>query len=36
MAVFSVGGVICVPIFVNERGLGLLNHVKCDSNLITF
>ena len=36
MAVFLVGGVICLPIFVSERGRGPLNHVKCDSNLITF
>ena len=30
-----VGGVICLVISVNERDLGLLNHVKYDSYLIT-
>ena len=36
MAVFFVGGVICLVISVNERDFSLLNHVKYDSYLITF
>ena len=35
MAVFPVGGVICLVISVNERDLCPLNHVKYDSYSIT-
>ena len=35
MAVFSVGEVICLVTPLNDRDLGLLNHVKYDSYLIT-
>ena len=36
MAVFLVGKVIYLVIFVNERDFSLLNDVKYDSYLITF
>ena len=35
MTVFSVGGVICLVISVNERDLSLLNHVKYSNKLST-
>ena len=35
MAVFSVGEVICLVTLFDDRDLGLLNHVKFDSCLIT-
>ena len=35
MAVFLVGGVICLVNFVDDRDLYLLYCVKCDSYLIT-
>ena len=35
MAVFSVGGVICLVNSVYDCDLSMLNHVKYDSYLIT-
>ena len=36
MAVFSVGEAICLVTPFHDRDLGLQNHVKYDSYLITF